>query len=163
MLSSVYRLTVSLLIVGFLSSAYADTPVKKSGLTTNITTEDVHLRIDTFDEIDRVFKALRFKVVNQRSTNREGSLEYSSQLVELSYRLPDLFDTLSSRESFPMSRSRPEIWSQKARFDLLMDEFVDNLEQIDDQIKTGDLSKAGRLIDETAKGCRRCHNAYRYK
>ena len=163
MLSNVYRLAVCFLIAGFLSPTFADTPVKNLGLTTHITADDVKLRIDTFDEIDRVFKALRFKVVYQRSTNGEGSLEYSSKLVELSYRLPDLFDTLSSQESFPMSRSRPEIWSQKARFDLLMDKFVDNLEQIDDQIKSGELVKAGRLIDETAKGCRRCHNAYRYK
>lgn len=159
------RLVVSLLVVSFITTAYAVTPtIETKGVKSKgITNEDVNLRIDTFDEMDRVFKALRFKVVNQRSTNREGALEFSGQLVKLSYRLPALFDLPSSREVFPQSRSRPEIWSQKARFDHLLNEFVDNLEQIDDQIKAGNLTQAGRLIDATAKGCRRCHNAFRYR
>lgn len=159
MLPTLYRSLVCLLVAGWLTSAYAATAVEVQG----ISVDDVNLRIDTFDEIDMLFKALRFKVVNQRSTNREGALEFSSQLVELSYRLPDLFDLPSSREAFPQSRSRPEIWSRKARFDTLLDEFVDNLEQIDDEIRGGNLTKAGRIIDETAKGCRRCHNGFRYK
>ncbi len=148
------RFIVILLLTGCIANAYADK---------GITAEDVNLRIDTFDEVDRLFKALRFKVVNQRSTDREGALEYSNELVELTYRLPELFDEPSPREFFPASRSRPEIWSKKERFDLLLDEFVGNLEAIDDEVKDGDLSKAGRLIDETAKGCRRCHNAFRYR
>lgn len=148
------RLLVILLLTVWLPNAFAE----KASLA-----EEVNLRIDTFDEVDRLFKALRFKVVNQRSTDREGALEYSSELVELTYRLPELFDEPSPRELFPASRSRPEIWSKKDRFDFLLDEFVGNLEAIDDEIKEGDLSKAGRLIDETAKGCRRCHNAFRYR
>lgn len=159
MMSIVLRSILSLLFIGFLSQVQAATPPKKEVASV----EDVDLRITAFDEIDRIFKALRFEVVNKRSTNREGAKEYSEQLVELSYLLPDTFNLPSSREIFPQSRSRPEIWSQKARFDGLIDVFIGNLEQIDDLIKTGDLSKAGWLIDETAKGCRRCHNAYRYK
>lgn len=157
MLSIVLRLVASVLLAGWIANAYAEPKV------TGISAEDVYLRIDTFDEMDQLFKALRFKIVNQRSTNREAALEYSSELVKLSYRLPALFDLPSSREIFPQSRSRPEIWTRKARFDHLLEAFVDNLEVIDDEIRGGDLKQAGRLIDETAKGCRRCHNAYRYR
>lgn len=152
--SAWYRLIAFLLLAGWLTSAYADRA---------IILEDVNQRIDTFDEVDRLFKALRFKVVSQRSTDREGAMEFSSELIELAYQLPELFNQPSSREIFPHSRSRPEIWSRKVRFDVLLDEFIDNLEVIDDEIKAGNLSKAGRLIDETAKGCRRCHNTFRYR
>ncbi|SFX50234.1 cytochrome c [Marinospirillum alkaliphilum] len=124
---------------------------------------DVDLRIDTFDEIDRLFKALRFKVVNQRSTDRQGAMVYSSELVRLGYRLPDLFDHPSPREMFPQSRARPEIWNRKDRYDFLMDEFLDNLEKIHEDLSAGRMSQAGQLIDRTAQGCRRCHNTFRYR
>ena len=157
MLSNLVRFMASLLLTGWITTAIAQ------DTTEGISAEDVNLRIDTFDEIDQLFKALRFKVVNQRSTNREAALNYSSKLVKLSYRLPDLFDLPSSRESFPQSRSRPEIWTKKERFDQQLEAFVVNLEKIDDEVRAGDLSRAGRLIDETAKGCRRCHNGFRYR
>ncbi|MBE0505775.1 MAG: cytochrome c [Marinospirillum sp.] len=128
-----------------------------------ITAEDVNLRIDTFDEIDRLFKALRFKVVNQRSDNRQGAMVYSRELVELSYRLPALFDEPSPREIYPQSRARPEIWNRKARYDFLLDEFLDNLEMIHDHLDKGQMSQAGQLIDRTAQSCRRCHNTFRYR
>src|SRR5690554_799144 len=159
MLSNLVRFMASLLLTGWVTTAFA----QPQNTTEGISAEDVNLRIDTFDEIDQLFKALRFKVVNQRSTNREAALDYSSKLVKLSYRLPDLFDLPSSRESFPQSRSRPEIWTKKERFDQQLEAFVVNLEKIDDEIRAGDLSRAGRLIDETAKGCRRCHNGFRYR
>jgi len=159
MLSSILRLMTSLLLAGWVTLSFAD-PLTG---TEDITDEDVNLRIDTFDEIDQLFKELRFKVVNQRSTDREAALVFSEQLVILSYRLPDMFDLPSSREIFPQSRSHPKIWTRKKYFDRLMEEFVDNLEKIDDEIRDGDLTKAGRLIDITAKGCRRCHNGFRYK
>lgn len=128
-----------------------------------ITAEDVNLRIDTFDEIDRVFKALRFKVVNQRSNNHEAAALLSVELVELSYRLPGLFSEPSPREVFAQSRSRPEIWERKPRYDFLLNEFLDNLEMIHEQLQQGQMSRAGQLIDETAKSCRRCHNTFRYR
>lgn len=159
MLSNLVRFMASLLLTGWITTAIA----QPQNTTEGISAEDVNFRIDTFDEIDQLFKALRFKVVNQRSTNREAALDYSSKLVKLSYRLPDLFDLPSSRESFPQSRSRPEIWTKKERFDQQLEAFVVNLEKIDDEIRAGDLSRAGRLIDETAKGCRRCHNGFRYR
>ncbi|WP_027848558.1 cytochrome c [Marinospirillum minutulum] len=159
MLSNLVRFMASLLLTGWITTAIA----QPQNTTEGISAEDVNLRIDTFDEIDQLFKALRFKVVNQRSTNREAALDYSSKLVKLSYRLPDLFDLPSSRESFPQSRSRPEIWTKKEYFDQQLEAFVVNLEKIDDEIRAGDLSRAGRLIDETAKGCRRCHNGFRYR
>ncbi|GLR64982.1 cytochrome c [Marinospirillum insulare] len=159
MLLNRLRLIACLFLVVWFSASPAETDLLDEG----ISAEEVNLRIDTFDEMDQLFKALRFKIVNQRSTNREAALIYSNQLVTLSYRLPDLFDLPSSREQFPQSRSRPEIWTRKARFDHLLEGFVINLEKIDDEIKDGDLTKAGRLIDETAKGCRRCHNGYRYR
>lgn len=159
MLLNLVRFMASLLLTGWITTALAE----PQNTTQGITAEDVNIRIDTFDEMDQLFKALRFKIVNQRSTNREAALEYSSKLVKLSYRLPDLFDLPSSREMFPQSRSRPEIWTKKERFDHQLEAFVVNLEKIDDEIREGDLSRAGRLIDETAKGCRRCHNGFRYR
>jgi len=159
MVSNLVRFMASLLLVGWVASAYAELESTIQG----ISAEDVNLRIDTFDEMDQLFKALRFKIVNQRSTNREAALGYSSKLVKLSYRLPDLFDLPSSREMFPQSRSRPEIWTKKERFDHQLEVFVVNIEKIDDEIREGDLTKAGRMIDETAKGCRRCHNGFRYR
>lgn len=129
----------------------------------DMTAHDVDLRIDTFDEIDRLFKALRFKVVNQRSDNRQGAMVYSRELVELSYRLPALFDEPSPREMYPQSRARPEIWSRKARYDFLLDEFLDNLEMIHEHLDKGQMSQAGQLIDRTAQSCRRCHNTFRYR
>jgi len=159
MVSNLVRFMASLLLVGWVASAYAELESTIQG----ISAEDVNLRIDTFDEMDQLFKALRFKIVNQRSTNREAALGYSSKLVKLSYRLPDLFDLPSSREMFPQSRSRPEIWTKKERFDYQLEVFVVNIEKIDDEIREGDLTKAGRMIDETAKGCRRCHNGFRYR
>ncbi|HKM16160.1 MAG TPA: cytochrome c [Marinospirillum sp.] len=155
MRSILYPLAIALFFVGFLAIPLANAQ--------EISAKDIDLRIETFDEIDKLFKALRFKVVNQRSTNHEAALKFSSQLVELVYRLPDLFDVPSAADAFPQSRSRPEIWSRKTFFDAQMFEFVDNLEDINDEIKAGNLTKAGQLIDETAKGCRRCHNAFRYK
>mgnify|MGYP001205247760 CR=1 FL=1 len=159
MLSNLVRFMASLLLTCWITTAFA----QPQNTTEGISAEDVNLRIDTFDEIDQLFKALRFKVVNQRSTNREAALEYSSKLVKLSYRLPDLFDLPSARENFPQSRSRPEIWAKKEHFDHQLEAFVVNLEKIDDEIRAGDLNRAGRLIDETAKGCRRCHNGFRYR
>lgn len=156
--------TISLLGVLFfmVNSVNADTYT--NGIDSNRTlAEDVNLRIDTFDEIDRLFKALRFKVVNQRSTDREGALELSSQLVELAQRLPDLFTVPSANEAFPQSRSRPEIWSRKDFFDTQMFEFIEDFKDIDDEVEKGSLTKVGQLIDVTAKGCRRCHNSFRYK
>lgn len=155
MRATLYSFTTALLMVSCLVIPFATAQ--------EISTHDVDLRIETFDEIDKLFKALRFKIVNQRSTNHQAALKYSSQLVELAYRLPDLFDVPSAADAFPQSRSRPEIWSRKAFFDTQMFNFVDNLEDINDEVKAGNLTKAGQLIDETAKGCRRCHNAFRYK
>lgn len=154
MLSVRYCLIAVLLLTSGLTSAYANP---------SVLLEAVNQRIDTFDEVDRLFKALRFKVVSQRSQDSAGAREFSSELVELAYRLPVLFEQESPREVFPHSRSRPEIWSRKVRFDVLLDAFIDNLEIIDDEIAAGNLTKAGQLIDETAKGCRRCHNAFRYR
>jgi cytochrome c556 len=128
-----------------------------------ITAEEVAQRIDTFDEIDRLFKALRFKVVNQRSTDRQAAVALSGELVRLAYRLPTLFDEPSSRELFPQSRARPEIWSRKERYDFMMDEFLDHLEKIHEDLRAGRMSQAGQLIDRTAQGCRRCHNTFRYR
>lgn len=128
-----------------------------------ISSSEVDLRIDTFDEIDRLFKALRFKVVNQRSDNREGAMVYSRELVELSYRLPALFDAPSPRQAFPQSRARPEIWSRKERYDFLLDEFLDNLEMIHEHLAKGQMSQARHLIDRTAQSCGRCHNTFRYR
>ncbi len=165
LLPSRFLLAVSLLAVLFLTvnTANADA-VKANRINSNrALAEDVNLRIDTFDEIDKLFKALRFKVVNQRSTDRQGALELSNQLVELTHHLPDLFAVPSAKEVFPQSRSRPEIWSRKAFFDTQMIEFVEDLKDINDEIKAGSLTKAGQLIDVTAKGCRRCHNSFRYK
>lgn len=128
-----------------------------------ITTEDVSLRIATFDEIDRLFKALRFNVVNQRTTDRPQALSMAGELTQLSYRLPDLFDEPSSREHFPQSRARPEIWTRKAQYDGMLNEFIDNLEKIQQELQAGRMTQAGQLIDRTAQGCRRCHNAFRYR
>lgn len=146
------------------TSTLNSTSVNTHALKTNqALLAEVDLRIEVFDEIDRLFKALRFKVVNQGSTEREGALAFSGQLIELARRLPDLFTAPSAKDIFPHSRSRPEIWSRKTFFDSQIIDFIEDLEDINDEIKTGSLTKAGQLIDDTAKGCRRCHNSFRYK
>ncbi|WP_404418970.1 cytochrome c [Marinospirillum sp.] len=124
---------------------------------------DVNLRIETFDEMERIFKALRFKVVNLRSEDPDEVMAYSEDLIQYAYRLPGLFEEISPREVFGQSRARPEIWEQKERYDDLMNEFIDNLEEINDLLDQGQMSAAGRQIDRTAKSCRRCHNTFRYR
>ncbi|SFB89477.1 Cytochrome C' [Marinospirillum celere] len=125
--------------------------------------EDVDLRIETFDEIDRLFKALRFKVVNMRSEDHKGAMEYSDQLIRHAYRLPGLFEEPSPREQFPQSRARPQIWDRKDRYDFLLNQFTDNLEEIHELLEQERLTDAGRLIDRTAQSCRQCHNTFRYR
>jgi len=125
--------------------------------------EDVDLRIETFDEIDRLFKALRFKVVNMRSQDYKGAQVYSEALVRHAYRLPGFFEEESPRAMFRQSSARPQIWQRKERYDFLMNEFIDNLEEIHELLEQGELSAAGRRIDRTAQSCRRCHNTFRYR
>lgn len=125
--------------------------------------DDVDLRIETFDEIDRLFKALRFKVVNMRSDDRKGAMVYSEDLIRHAYRLPGLFEEASPREDFRHSSARPQIWERKERYDYLMNEFIDNLEEIHELLNQGEMTAAGRKIDLTAQGCRRCHNTFRYR
>jgi|AntRauTorckE6833_2_1112554.scaffolds.fasta_scaffold30563_2 cytochrome c556 len=124
---------------------------------------DVDLRIKTFDEMERIFKALRFKVVNLRSEDPEEVMAYSEDLIHYAYRLPGLFEEVSPREVFRQSRARPEIWEQKERYNYLMNELIDNLEEINDLLEQGQMSAAGQQIDQTAKNCRRCHNTFRYR
>lgn len=124
---------------------------------------EVQQRIDAFDEIDQLFRALRFKVVNQRSQDHQGALVYADQLVNLAYQLPGLFEAETPRQVIPFSRARPEIWSRKARYDFLMDEFLDNLEEIQALLRQARLTDAGHRIDRTAQSCRRCHDPFRYR
>ena len=144
--------------VAFLALALFFLPAQSASLA-----DDVDLRIETFDEIDRLFKALRFKVVNMRSDDRRGAMVYSEDLVRHAYRLPGLFEEESPREAFRQSSARPQIWKRKQRYDFLMNEFIDNLEEIHDLLDQGQMSAAGRQIDRTAQGCRRCHNTFRYR
>lgn len=125
--------------------------------------EEVQERIDVFDEIEIQFKALRFKIVNQKSQDATTALEYSRPLVELAYQLEDLFRLPSARNSYPFSRAKPEIWSQKERFDLLLGRFISNLEEIDDLLEAKQIEPAAQLLDTVAKSCRQCHNGYRYR
>lgn len=125
--------------------------------------DDVDLRIETFDEIDRLFKALRFKVVNMRSDDHKGAMQYSDELIRHAYRLPGLFEEPSPREQFPQSRARPQIWDRKERYDFLLNRFTDNLEEIHELLEQEKLPEAGRLIDRTAQSCRQCHNTFRYR
>jgi len=144
--------------VAFLALALFFLPVQSGSLA-----DDVDLRIETFDEIDRLFKALRFKVVNMRSDDRRGAMVYSEDLVRQAYRLPGLFEEESPRDTFRQSSARPQIWERKERYDFLMNEFIDNLEEIHDLLDQGEMSAAGRQIDRTAQSCRRCHNTFRYR
>ena len=145
-------------LVGLFLFSLVSLPLKASSLA-----DDVNLRIQTFDDIDRVFKALRFKVVNMRSQDAAGAMTYSEELVGLAYRLPGLFEEESPRELFPQSNSRPQIWSRKDRYDFLMNQFIDRLEKTHELLEQGNMSEAGRMIDRTAQGCRQCHNTFRYR
>ncbi|WP_162299790.1 cytochrome c [Marinospirillum perlucidum] len=148
----------SLAICLLFAAAYAVLPAQATSLS-----DDVDLRIETFDEIERLFKALRFKVVNMRSDDQEGAVTYSDEIVGLAYRLPGLFEENSPRQLFPQSRARPEIWERPERYNYLLNQFLDNLEQIDELLREGSMTEAGRKIDETAKNCRRCHDVFRYR
>lgn len=134
-----------------------------SNQAASISAKEVDLRIEIFDEIDLLFKALRFEIVNRHSTDQAATLEFSTPLLNLGYQLEELFSAPSARDAFPQSRSRPTIWRNKERFDSLMGGFVDNLEQIDDAIQAGDFTQAATTLDQTAKGCRQCHNSFRYR
>ncbi len=140
-------------------SFFASTPASQAADLS----KDVDLRIETFDEIDRLFKGLRFKVVNMRSQDNVGAMTYSEELVRLAYRLPGLFEEESPRELFSQSRSRPQVWSRKERYDFLMNQFIDRLEKTHELLEQGNMSEAGRMIDRTAQGCRQCHNTFRYR
>ena len=138
---------------------------------------DVDLRIETFDEIDRIFKEMRFKVVHLRSEDREGNLAYAEKLVTLAYRLPGLFESYSSGEKFPQSRAHPRIWSQKDKEGFWerwrwsgqpshseqLNLFIDRLEKIHELLEQGDMTGAAAAIDRTAQSCRQCHNTFRYR
>lgn len=153
------KLSKSLILFVFGWSVFLTSLVAQSGSLA----EDVDLRIETFDEIDRLFKSLRFKVVNMRSQDAEGARAYSEALVRHAYRLPGLFEEESPRERFRQSSARPQIWQRKERYDFLLNEFIDNLEEIDELLVQGDMTAAGRMIDRTAQSCRRCHNTFRYR
>lgn len=124
---------------------------------------DVQARIDAFDEIDRVFKSLRFYLVNQRSQSQEELLPLADELLTLSYPLAGLFAEESPRQLFRFSKARPEIWTRKAQFDGQLDRFVEALESIQTALQEGRFSEAARQVDLTAQGCRRCHQAFRYR
>lgn len=128
-----------------------------------ISAQAVQQRIDNFDEIEQNFKALRFKLVNQKSTDATGAKEMSQQMLNLAYKLPPLFSQVSSRQKFSFSRSKPEIWTRNALFKQQLNEFIDDLEEIDELLDTQQLAAAAKVIDKAAQGCRRCHNGFRYR
>lgn len=128
-----------------------------------ISAEAVQQRIDNFDEIEQNFKALRFKLVNQKSTDAKGAKEMSAAMLKLAYELPPLFSQVSSRQNFAFSRSKPDIWTRNALFTQQLNTFIDHLEEIDELIEANNLPAAAQVIDRTAQGCRRCHNGFRYR
>ncbi len=123
----------------------------------------VEARIERFDEIDRLFKSMRFRVVTPRHQDLEAAYEYAQAMSQQTQGLVELFDHPSDRSQFRFSKARPSIWQNKSDFDAQMLQMQQQFQQLEDLIAAQDVDAAERLIDQTARSCRACHNSYRFR
>jgi cytochrome c556 len=59
------------------------------------------------------------------------------------------------------SKAKPEIWTEKAKFDQGADRMMAEVAKLNAAAKTGNLDAVKAAFGETAKTCKACHDAYR--
>ncbi len=72
-------------------------------------------------------------------------------------KLGTLFPAGSGREAVPTTRSKPEVWTQKAEFDAALAALVTETTALSDAAKSGNLDAVKAQWQKTAQACGGCH------
>lgn len=59
------------------------------------------------------------------------------------------------------SRAKPNIWTEKAKFDEAGQNAVRSLTALNNSVRTGDLDAIRRAFNDTAASCKACHDNFR--
>ena len=81
----------------------------------------------------------------------------AGQASEHVKKFKDLFPPGTGRDVVPTSRSKPEVWTQRADFDAALTALVDASQKLSDDAKRGDLEKVKADWTVAAKACGACH------
>ena len=61
------------------------------------------------------------------------------------------------------SKARPEIWTERAKFDAAAQKMQDDMSRLNAAAKTGNLDQIRAAFGATAQSCKACHDAYQAK
>lgn len=97
----------------------------------------------------------RGRLANHKDINAHGQqLEIAAKLVEAAFR---------EKVQSPKSQSKPEVWSEWAKFVEIVNEFRAASGTLASVGKTDDLKEVGLAIKAVGKSCASCHQLYRVK
>jgi cytochrome c556 len=140
---------------GVLSVALGLSAVSAHSMSTGI--ESADKRIGMMKELGQNMKAI--------AGVAKGEMAYSPELNAKAARvdaiadaLPDLFPEGSGG---PKTRSKDEIWSDKAGFTKALAEFKAATTNLVAAVETGDQGKIGAALGATGKTCGGCHKPFR--
>ena len=81
----------------------------------------------------------------------------SAGAVEHLKKLEQLFPPGTGRDVVPQTRSKPEVWTQRAEFDAAMKALINSTTAMGDAAKKGDVVKVKAEWPIVAKDCGACH------
>ncbi len=91
--------------------------------------------------------------------DKDAFAKQASRVATLAPMLAEGFAVESAIEG--KSKAKPAIWTDKAEFDRLMQDFVTKSATLSDVAKGGDLAKIKPAFGDVGKACKACHDKFK--
>lgn len=104
------------------------------------------------------FGAMAAAVQGKIPYAKDSFARYAGRVAVLA---PMAADGFVAQSLAPNSKAKPEIWTDKAEFDRLMQNFVQKTAALNEASKSGDLAKIRPAFQEAGQSCKACHDKFK--
>ncbi|GGY19341.1 c-type cytochrome [Paludibacterium paludis] len=115
-------------------------------------------RQQSFKKLLRSFEPMGLMVREREPYKKDEFIKHADALKKMA---AEPFTLFAPNSIDAKSRSKPEIWTQPAKFAAEKDKFLKAVDELDATAKTGDLAQIKKSFGGVAQTCKSCHDAFR--
>lgn len=139
-------------LVGFAATAVAQQPSRAE--------QSIKYRTGLYQAVYWNFGPMGAAVQGKAPYDKDAFAKQAARVAMLSPMLAEGFAVESPNDSKPKG-AKASIWTNKAEFDKLMQDFVTKSATLADVAKGGDLAKIKPAFGDVGQACKACHDKFR--